>query len=245
VASEGGQATRVPDRVADFMAQLPIDLLPIEWGKKVRLHGFGLHTMGRLASLPVGAVQAQFGPDGKLAWELANGIDRSRLLPHVQEESVSERLVFPAPATTLHAIVPAMEILLGRAFAHPTLRGRRARTASLEGKVLRKPPWTKHFAFKEAVGSKERALYALKGSLESVDLPGALEDMRLTLSGITGESGIQGGLFSDMRRQEQLRETMRQLEARLRVRPPIYQVRDVEPWSRIPERRRALVQFDP
>ena len=158
---------------------------------------------------------------------------------------MSKYLAFPSPATTLYAIVPALEILLGRAFSHPALRGKHVRTAWMEGRVLRKPPWTKSFAFKEAVNSKDRALKALKSSLETVDFPGALEDMRLTLSGITGESGVQGSLFSDIRRQEQLRETMRQLEARLGARPPVYQVRDMEPWSRIPERRQSLVQFDP
>ena len=36
-----------------------------------------------------------------------------------------------------------------------------------------------------------------------------------------------------------------QLKARLRVQPPIYQVREVEPWSRLPERRQALVPYVP
>ena len=81
--------------------------------------------------------------------------------------------------------------------------------------------------------------------LEALELPGPLEDMSLTLSGITGESGLQSSLFSDLRKQDQLKEMMRQLEALLGCRPPIYRVRDVEPWSRIPERRQALVPFDP
>jgi hypothetical protein len=34
-----------------------------------------------------------------------------------------------------------------------------------------------------------------------------------------------------------------QLRARLKIAPPIYQVRELEPWSRIPERRYALVQM--
>ena len=42
-----------------------------------------------------------------------------------------------------------------------------------------------------------------------------------------------------------LDETIRQLEARLRTKPPIYKVVDMEPWSRIPERRQALVEFAP
>jgi len=38
---------------------------------------------------------------------------------------------------------------------------------------------------------------------------------------------------------------MRQLEVLLGCKPPIYQMKEVEPWSRIPERRQALVLFDP
>jgi hypothetical protein len=38
---------------------------------------------------------------------------------------------------------------------------------------------------------------------------------------------------------------LRQLGARLGVQPPIYHVREVEPWSRLPERRQALVPFSP
>jgi DNA polymerase-4/protein ImuB len=158
---------------------------------------------------------------------------------------VSEFLAFPAPAITLHVILVAIETLLSRAFARPILRGRCVRTAAMEGSVLQKPPWTRRITFKEAVNSKDRAFFALKSLLDTVSLPGPLEDMKLTLSGLTGESGIQSSLFPDVRRQEQLREMMRQLEARLGRRPPIYQVRDIEPWSRIPERRQALVQFDP
>jgi hypothetical protein len=95
------------------------------------------------------------------------------------------------------------------------------------------------------MGSRERTLFALKSRLDSVTLPGPLEDMKLTLTGFTGESGIQANLFSDVRKQEQLKEMMRQLESLLGGKPPIYQMKEVEPWSRIPERRQALVPFDP
>ena len=244
-ASGGGQATRVPDDVAGFLKDFPVDLLPLSWGNKARLHRFGLYTLGQLAALSVGSVQAQFGPEGRVAWELANGIDHSPLLPYQREEVVSESLTFPSPTITLYAILTAVETLLGWAFARPEMRGRYLRTAAIEGRVFRHAPWTRRFAFKDAVNSKDRAFFVLKSALESIALPGPLEDMTLTLAGFTGESGIQTGLFSDVRRREQLREMMRQLEARLGGKPPIYRLREVEPWSRIPERRQALVPFDP
>lgn len=245
VTSGGGRATRVPGDVAGFLKEFSIDLLPLSWETKSRLHRFGLHTLGQLAALPVGSVQAQLRSEGKKAWELANGIDRSPLLPYWREEAVTEFLTFPSPTITQYAILTAMETLLGRAFARPQIRGKYVRTAAIESQVLRHPPWTRRFAFKEAVGNKEKALFALKSRLDTIALPGPLEDMKLTLAGFTGESGIQSSLFLDIRKREQLRETMQQLEALLGCRPPIFQVRDVEPWSRIPERRQALVPFDP
>jgi DNA polymerase-4 len=74
-------------------------------------------------------------------------------------------------------------------------------------------------------------------------IPGPLEDMRLTLSGITGEAGRQESMWKEVKRDEDLQETISQLRTRLRMDPPIYQVRELEPWSRIPERRFALVQL--
>ena len=245
VSSGGGQATKVPDDVAGFLREFTVDLLPISWENKARLHRFGLHTLGQLATLPVGPVQAQLGAEGRKAWELSNGIDHSPFLPYLREEVVSEFLIFPSPAVTRHAILTAMEILLGRAFAHPEIRGRYVRTITVESRVVRQPPWVRRFAFKGPVNRKDQALFTLKSLLETAILPGPLEDMQLTLAGFTGESGMQASLLSDIRRREQLRETLWQLEALLGCKPPIYRVRDVEPWSRIPERRRALVLFDP
>ena len=85
----------------------------------------------------------------------------------------------------------------------------------------------------------------LKNALEAIEIPGPLEDIRMIVSDTAGESGIQSSLFIEVRKQQQLREVMQQLKVRLRTRPPIYKVLDVEPWSRIPERRQALVEFAP
>ncbi len=245
VTSSGGRASKAPGDVAGFLKEFSIDLLPLSWQNKTRLHHFGLHTLGQLAALPAGSIQAQLRAEGSRAWALAKGIDPSPLAPWQHEEVVAEFLTFPSPTVTRHAILTALATLLGRAFVRPEIKGRYVRTATIESCIVRHAPWVKHFPFKESVGSKERALFSLKSRLDNLELPGPLEDMKLTLGGITGESGIQSSLFSDVRKREQLREMMQQLEALLGCKPPIYQMKEVEPWSRIPERRQALVLFDP
>ena len=248
VTTKGGRATRMPRDAAGlaaFLSELSIGLLPLTWASKTRLHRFGIHTLGQLSSLPVGSVQAQLGAEGRVAWQLANGVDNSPLAPHRPQQAVEETMTFPSPTVTWSPILTALGMLLGRAFARPEIGGRYVRIATIESHVYRLPPWVKRFGFKEAVGSKDRALFALKSRLDSVTLPGPLEDMKLTLTEFTGESGIQTNLFSDVRKQEQLKEMMRQLEAVLGSKPPIYQMKEIEPWSRIPERRQALVPFEP
>ena len=110
-------------------------------------------------------------------------------------------------------------------------------------KVFRRPPWTMRVAFKEAAGSKTQALFGIKTKLDTVSIPGPLEDLRITLSGLTGESGRQESMWHEVRRSQQLQEAIGQLQARLGKAAPIYQIRELEPWSRIPERRHALVQL--
>ncbi len=245
IKSRPGHATKVPKDVAGFLKDLPIDLLPLSWEDRVRLYQFSLRTLGQVASLSVGSMQAQFGTQGRLFWELANGTDNRPFLPTRQHQVVTDFLTFPTPATSMFAILPAVEILISRLLSHPSLRGKYLRSVAIQANVLNRSPWAKRLTFKSPVNRRETALFALKSSLESAVIPGPLEDIRMTVSDTAGESGTQASLFADIRKQQQLREMMRQLETRLRARPPIYKVMDVEPWSRLPERRQALVEFAP
>jgi len=220
-------------------------LLPVDFKLVTRFHGFGLHTMGDIAALPPGSMQAQFGGDGALVSDLSNGIDHRPLVARRTEEDVSEYLEFQDATASMAMILPAIESLLSRAYARPQLTRRYAREAKLEANVLRRPPWTMRVAFKDPAGSRTKAMFSIKSKLDDLALPGPIEDMRLTLSGLTGEAGRQESLWTEVRRDQKLQEAVSQLEARLGTTPPVYQVRELEPWSRIPERRHALVQLSP
>lgn len=243
LSSRPGRVARVPDAVKGFLSPFPVGILPVSGEMKNRLRRFGLGTLGQVASLPLGAVQAQFGPEGRWAWELASGIDPRPVIPRKATEVIEESCSFPSPAVSLAAVLAGLEALVGRAFSR--LRGRSARVATLRGRAFQGSLWERRVAFKEPLGDRSRALFALRSALERASFPGPLEDLQLTLAGLTGESGRQGSFFAEVRQWEQLDESLRQLEARLGRKPPLYQVREMEPWSRIPERRRALVPFVP
>jgi DNA polymerase-4/protein ImuB len=199
--------------------------------------------MGHIADLPRGPMEAQFGQAGGTVWDMANDIDNRPLMPKRSVLDVSEHLDFPDPTVSLTTIVLAIESLLGRAYGRSQLSRRFARQANIHSQVFQHAPWTMRVAFKDPASNKNQALFAIKSKLDMAEIPGPLEDMRLTLSGITGEVGRQESMWKEVKRDDDLRETISQLRSRLRIAPPVYQVRELEPWSRIPERRYALVQM--
>ncbi len=239
-ANSGRKVTGEPGK---FLDKFPVDALPMPYELVKRLHSFGLKTMGHIADIPRGPMEAQFGLNGGTAWELANGIDHRPLIPKRSALGVSEHLDFPDPTVSMATILPAVESLLDRAYGRPQLSNRFARHANLQSQVFQKAPWTMRIGFKDPVGNKNKALFAIKSKLDLAEIPGPLEDMRITLSGITGEAGRQESMWLEVKRDDDLRETISQLRSRLKTAPPVYQVRELEPWSRIPERRFALVQM--
>ena len=158
---------------------------------------------------------------------------------------IQEEMDFPVPTVNISTLLLALEQLLARAFIHPALQGRHIRVVLLEGSILSGATWSKKISFRDAIGKEKKVYEVLKKNLSYSTLPGPLENIRLTLSGLSGEFGQQRGLFTDTRHKQQLKETMAQLEVRLGERPPIFTVKEMEPWSRIPERRSALVPYVP
>ena len=244
IQAKPSRAVRAPEDASSFLAPLPVTHLPTSWKIKERLLDFGLNLMGSIAQLPFNTMQGEFGKEGARLWRLANGQDDELLVPRQHEETFTCEITFATPTVSLPAIIVALESLLTRAFVDK-LRGRFARVAFVEGHVDNGSTWSKRIGFQEPVGNRDRALFILRSRLENLALPGPLETLSLTLSGITGEGGRQESLFPEVRHRARLDDAIRQLRARLGQRPPIYRVREVEPWSRIPERRRALVAYDP
>ena len=237
-------AMRAPEDAAAFLAKMPIMHLPTSWKIKERLLDFGLDFMGSIARLPFNTMQGEFGKEGARLWQLANGLDDTPLMSRQHEETFVREVAFATPTVSLPAILVVLESLLTRAFTG-ALRGRFARVALLEGRADNGSTWSKRIGFREPVGSCDQAMFVLRSRLDNLALPGPLETLSLTLSGINGEAGRQESLFPEVRHLARLDDSIRELRFRLGHQPPIYRVREVEPWSRIPERRRALVAYDP
>ena len=243
--SKPGQTVTFSGDATSFIQKLPVGLLPVSQNVKFSLRNFGIYTIGQVSSLGISALQAQFGQEGKTAWEVSNSADTNIITPIKQSLCVNEYLSFPVPATTTHTICSAIEILFGKALNNPTIKGRYIRSASIKSSILNRATWSKKFVFKTPVNTVKNAMASVKSIFTNSTIPGPFEDVNLTVSDIVGEFGKQTGFFADVKRNEHLAEMMKQLEVRLCQKPPVYKIIEVNPWSRIPEKRKALIQFSP
>jgi len=233
-----------PSEVPGFLAPLPAAWLPLAPATLQRFERLGLRTIGEVGALPMPALQARFGKEGKLAWNLAHGKDAAHVVPRPHDLTVTVSLVFPAPAATREMVLIGLDQLVVRAFAHADLRGRQARQARLQVHIEDQRSWAKELTLREPSG-QEHLGTALRLRLQDLELPGPAEAMTLELRGIVGEVAHQQ-LLPGMRRRRvrPLVEAARHLKQRYGV-SPLYRIAEVEPWSRIPERRHALITFDP
>src|SRR3954449_8038221 len=73
VAAPGQLLVVSDERTREFLAPLPLDLLPLRAEQQQELKELGVRRLGELAGLPGGAVAERLGPDGRRAWSLARG----------------------------------------------------------------------------------------------------------------------------------------------------------------------------
>ena len=243
-----GEARVVPTSETEaFLAPLSVrHLLFLEPDVLQRLELLGLHTIGDLAELSFNAVQAEFGAPGAHAWRLAHGKDSEPVLARPVATSVQSGLRFDDPLGSVDAVMAAIAQLLEHTFSEPALLGRSVRQVRLRALLSDGTSWERQYTFKEALSTREAARRALKSKLELPNglPPAPIDELALELLGLGGEAARQPGLFVARARQlAEIAEAARQLRARY-GRVPLYHAVEVEPWSRIPERRWALVTCD-
>jgi len=228
-----------------LLGPLPIEALPVSTEMVRRLHLFGLERLEQVGMLPPAALQAQFGREGLSAWRLIRGEEPGRITPARDEIQVTERIELPAPAVTSLPLVLGTEILLQRALQRQEINNRALRQASWVAELENEERLPQRFVFHEPTSDKAHMLFVIRNAIERLVLPAPATGMELVLSGICSEYARQEQLWqSGPRGQAILGEAIQQLRARTGD-PQVYRVVEVEPWSRIPERQRALAAYSP
>ncbi len=234
------------DEAASILGSEPVAALPLPAEDLEQLRLLGIEVCGQFAALPRHAVEAQFGFEGGIAWLAARGEDPRPVRPRPwARERVVEHVQAEPPLVSREAILHGVEQMLGRALRHPRARHCFVRLVRLCAETERGALWEREQVLREPLGDRARLWTVLRALVEHAEFPGPLSLVTLELGGLTEESGRQFGLFEEqIRRRRQLDEMVRHLKVRFGE-SPIAHVVDVEPWHRLPERRRALLEYDP
>jgi DNA polymerase-4/protein ImuB len=244
LAAMGEHCSIPPGEEGAALALISINLLPCSRDMRRRLHLYGLHTLGDLAALSAGPVQAQFATEGLRMWRLAGGLDEERVVAASQAQAPSERLELSSPTADCEALVHVVMLLLQRLFRRSEIGTRFARRLALSITLEDGSAWERTITFHEPTADPARALFAVRVRMDGLALPAAAIAVTCTIHDFCGERGRQEAFFSSRGRLVQLDEAIRHLRVRL-GKPPVLRVVEVEPWSRIPERRTALTEYVP
>jgi protein ImuB len=227
----------------DFLAPLPVALLrtrPELQALPEVFERLGIRTLGEVAALPSRAVAERFGHPGLLALDLARGRD-TPLAPRRPPEPVVERLDLPEAASG-QQLERALELLVARVLARRERRGRALRGLAVSARFVAGGTWRTAITLRQASADPERIRLALGPKL--AELPAPAESLGLEVEAFGPPAQDQGRLLDEAAavRRARLGEAVRQARQAAGAEAAL-KVLDVDPGSRVPERRAVLAPF--
>ncbi len=240
-----GPVTIPAGAVRTFLAPLPVSLLRSRAGLEelpAVLEQLGIGTLGRLAALPRSAVVERFGQPGLLAHDLASGVD-TRLEPRRPPEPVIERLELPEAASG-QQLERALELLVARVLSRPERRGRTLRSLALAARFVEGGTWRTRVTLRQASCDSERLRIVLGPKLG--ELPAPAESIAVEVEAWGPPAHDQPALMEDRSpaavRRARIAEAVGQVRQAAGVDAAL-RVLEVDPDSRIPERRAVLAPY--
>jgi protein ImuB len=205
------------------------------------LERLGIRTLGELAALPEYAVADRFGEPGLAALGMSHGLGE-RLRPRAPREDVAERFELPESASG-QQLERILELLVDRLLVNPARRGRLVRRLRLAARLVGGGGWRTEVVLREASANRERLCLALGPKLS--ELPGPADSLTLRALVLGDSGGGQHSLIDDERelRRDRIGEAVRHARAAA-GREAVLRVLEVDPDSRVPERRATLTPFE-
>ena len=188
------------------------------------------------------ATAERFGHPGLLALDLSGGRDNT-LKPRRPAEPVFERLGLPDAALGPQ-LERAMELLIAKVLARPERRGRTLRGIAVSASFVEGGTWRVPVTLRRPSADPSHLLLALGSKL--AELPAPAESVALEVEAFGPPAHEQEELLgersADRERRRRLGEAVGQ--ARLAAgESAAMRVLDVDPDSRVPERRSVLAPY--
>lgn len=231
-----------------FLGLHPVSLLPIPPVIIERLKRLGIATLAQIAALPEAALISQFGRVGKRAWRCASGRAMRYVRAPAPERRIAVALEFPEPVAVVGLLGRAVDRLVGRALARLERGGRSVKAVKMAALLEQGGSWSTTVLLKEPTAKVERIAGPLRHRLEQDPPAGAVCRLRLAFTAF-GPIALERQLFerdAPSSARTGLEAAFASVASELRARDTkLFRVMEMDPWSRIPERRHALIDFDP
>lgn len=245
-----GEAVIVqPGEERKFLAAQALAALPLDPDTHRRLRQLGIRTLGALSALPEEAVVSQFGRAGRRLWRLAAGRDSEQVVGRAAPEPITAELMFFSPVAGRGLLELALDRLIERALKDPRRIGLRVQTVRARAALEHGASWLAAVTLKDPTADRDRIGAPLKAQLERSPPAGAVERLVVEFTGFApGTTELQlfardANAAARAGRRRALRNAAREIALRIK-RPMLYHIIEVQPWSRLPERRYALIDFD-
>lgn len=233
-----------------FLAAQPLALLPLDSETQARLYRLGLKTLGDLAALPENAVTAQFGSNAKLWRRLAAGELIEPVTGRELPQPITAEIDFPDPITDRVLLSRSLDRLVERALKSPRRAGARVCTVRVRAELEAGGSWMLEITLKDPSADRHRITAPFKTRLEQAPPNRPVQRLRVEFTSFAPGT-VELQLFArDAQaaaragRRRALRAAAEQIKSRLK-RNALYHVIEVQPWSRVPERRYALIDYEP
>src|SRR5213082_1234989 len=156
VAAPGQLLVVSDERIREFLAPLPLELLPLRQEQQQELKELGVRRLGELAGLPGGAVAERLGPDGRRAWSLARGGERRRVRGRRPPSELVERLEFPDAVGNELTLRRAFNVLLDRLLSRPEREQRFARKVAIAARIVGGASWRRTITLRDPTIERDR-----------------------------------------------------------------------------------------
>jgi protein ImuB len=243
-AAPGRPLVLAEDEVTAFLAPLPADRLPLDPALVAALADLGLRTVGQVAGLPRAAALDRLGFPGLEAWRLARGGRGRAPRPRRPPRPLRAGVAFPEPVGALPALEAAARLLLGELAGAARGRGAALRGLSLRARLADGGSWARDLALREATADADRLALAALPRLAEVTAPVGELWIGGDASGALAGHQLTVLPTPEQERLSRAREAVRQVRA-VQGQEAMLRVVELEPWSRLPERRWALTPYEP
>lgn len=176
------------------LSALPVSVLALNWVVESTLKAMGIHTLGQLAKFSAEDIATRVGTEAALAVRIANGEDRSIVVPQPQEDQFEERANFDWELYEIEPLLFATKPLFLSVLARLSCRGFAARSGRVRFMLLNKTTHDREVTVASATRDISVWMRLLHTSLEASPPKHSVVGASVELFGCAPRA-VQLGLF--------------------------------------------------